>query len=490
SYTRYSSDKNVRISAGMESKFNDYQWIDIIRPWVGAPIITASGDTTTSNRLGQSSDIWRVKPWRGGFFGTGQFRYRGLIANLGLRLEYWAPGKYVDDLVLDPEAPILDSIREEYLDETTSLFGRRFKFRLLPKIRVSFPIKDNQVLFFNYGHSTQLPHPTFVYTGLDPFFQDRSFFSDLGNPNLDPEVDISYELGLRNQITANDALSITAFWRDKFDFITVERIRIPDATGREVSRAFRINGDFARIRGLEVSYLKRIAKWFQGQFIGSFSKATGLSSTNNDALAQFLESGNIENTSETPLAWDRPIDIKANFTFSRGDGAPLWGIPGFKKFQIYISTNYRSGRRYTPVEFVGFSENPFTGENDWRPNYESVSDPDARLSEIGTAWWWTDLAFQRRFDLFSSDLIFKVELTNMFNKRNTIIVNAVTGTGYPDVDPETTDFEALRGNTDYDVATGVRDPRYDDPRSSGLPPYNPARYLEQRHLTLGLSFKF
>ncbi|MFV1980349.1 MAG: carboxypeptidase regulatory-like domain-containing protein, partial [Rhodothermia bacterium] len=164
SYTRYSSDKNVRISAGLETKFNDYQWIDIIRPWVGAPIVTASGDTTSSNRLGQSSDIWRVRPWRGGFFGTGQFRYRGLIANLGLRLEYWAPGKYVDRLVLDPEAPILDSIREDYLNETTSLFGRRFKFRLLPKIRVSFPIKDNQVLFFNYGHSTQLPHPTFVYT--------------------------------------------------------------------------------------------------------------------------------------------------------------------------------------------------------------------------------------------------------------------------------------------------------------------------------------
>jgi outer membrane receptor protein involved in Fe transport len=489
-YTHFSADKSFRLVGGFESKFNDYQWIDIIRPWVGAPIVTASGDTTQSNRLGESSDIWRVKPWRGGLFSTGQIRYRGLIANVGLRLEYWAPGQYVDELVENPEAPILDTVREEYLDETVALFGRRFKFRLLPKIRVSFPIQENRVMFFNYGHSTQLPHPTFVYTGLDPFFQDRSYFSDLGNPNLDPEVDISYELGLRNQITANDVLSITAFWRDKFDFITVESIRIPDATGREVSRAFRINGDFARIRGIEVSYLKRIGQWFQGQLIGSLSKATGLSSTNNDALAQFLQNGDIDNTFETPLAWDRPVDIKANVPFSRGDGDPLLGIPGFKKFKVYVATNYRSGRRYTPVVFAGNAINPFTGETDWRPIYERVSDPAARNAEIGNDWWWTDLAFQRNFDLVGNDLILKLEITNLFNQKNAVIVNPVTGGAYPDVDPESTDFVALRGNTDFDVENDVRDPRYEDPTTSGLPPFNPARFLEQRHITLGLSYGF
>ena len=223
-YTRFSQDKNNRIDAGFEAKFNDYQWIDVIRPWVGAPI--GSGDEAAqTNRLGESSDIWRVKPRRGALFATAQFRYRGLIANIGGRFEYWAPGRYVDDLVDNPDAPILDGVREAYKSDTVGLFGLRTKMRLLPKVRVSFPITDNRVLFFNYGHSTRIPHPTFVYTGLDPFFQDRSFFADLGNPNLDPEVDISYELGLRNQLSNNDVLNVTAFWRDKFDFITVENAR-------------------------------------------------------------------------------------------------------------------------------------------------------------------------------------------------------------------------------------------------------------------------
>ena len=489
-YTVFSQTQDYRLNAGFDAKFNDYQWIDIVRPWVGAPIVTASGDTTSSNRLGQSSDIWRVKPMRGGFFATNQIRYRGLIANIGMRLEYWAPGKYVDDLVDNPDAPILESVREAYMEDTVGLLGRRFKFRLLPKLRVSFPVRENQVLFFNYGHSTKLPHPTFVYSGLDPFYQDRSFFADLGNPNLDPEVDISYELGFRNQITTNDVLNITAFWRDKFDFITVEDVIIRDPTGRETIRAFRINADFARIRGLEVSYLKRVGRWFQGQIAGSYSRATGLSSTNNDALSDFLARGDIDNTFETPLAWDRPLDLKANIQLTYDRDRPLLGIPGLNKLKLYLSSTYRSGQRYTPVEYKGQETNPVTGEQNWRPIYERVSDPAERFSELGEAWWWFDLSLQRSIGLLGSDLLLTVEVENLFNQLNSVIVNPVTGKAYPNIDPSTTDFVALRGNADYDVASGVRDPRYEDPFTSGLPPFNPARFLPQRHVMVGLSYRF
>ena len=486
-YTRFSEDKNNRTNAGLELKLNDYQWIDVIRPWVGAPIGTSDG--TSTGRLGESSDIWRVKPRRGALFGTHQVRYRGLIANVGARFEYWSPGRYVDDLMDDERAPILDTVRDEYRNGTINFFGLRTKFRMLPKVRVSFPIQENRVLFFNYGHSTRIPHPTFVYTGLDPFFQDRSFFSDLGNPSLDPEVDISYELGLRTQFSSNDALNLTAFWRDKFDFITVENVVVPDPTGREVSRAFRVNGDFARVRGVEASYLKRIGDWFQGRMSGSFSRATGLSSTNNDALSQFLANGDIDNTFETPLAWDRPLDLKASVTLSRFRDTPAFGIPGLNNLRVYLSTTYRSGQRYTPVIFRGNEVNPFTGAQDWRPVYETNSDPEKRYENIGEAWWWFDLSLERTVNVAGTDLALTLEVTNLFNQKNAVIVNPVTGKAYPEISAGT-DFTQLRGNAEYDVVTGTRDPRYEDPNSSGLPPFNPARFMAQRHIMLGASFRF
>ena len=314
-YSRFTPNRSYQITTGFDVKLNDYQWIDIVRPWIGAPIISGT-DTTQTNRLGESSDIWRVKPRRAALYAENQFRYRGLIANVGARLEFWAPGKYVDDLVDAESFTIPEPVREAYKDDSFSLFGLNWKTRLLPKLRVSFPVRENQVLFFNYGRSTRLPHPTFLYTGLDPFYQDRSFFADLGNPNLNPEVDISYELGVRNQLTSNDALTVTAFWRDKYDFITATDIALRDATGRETTRAFRINNDFARVRGIEASYIKRVGRRFTGQLNASYSRATGLSSTNNEALQDFLQDGNIDNTVETPLAWDRPLDLKANATYS------------------------------------------------------------------------------------------------------------------------------------------------------------------------------
>lgn len=490
-YTRFFSNQAVRFEAGFDMKFNDYQWIDVIRPWVGAPLIV-DGDTLSTGRVGEASDIWRVRPARGGFFTSTQIRYRGLIANLGLRLDYWFPGKYVDDLIDAEVFTIPEAIRQGYLDDTYSLFGRRFKMNLLPRIRVSFPVRENQVMFFNYAHTARLPHPTFVYAGLDPFYQSRSYFADLGNPNLNPEIDINYELGLRTQITSNDALTITGFWRDKYDFISGTSATVRDATGRETTRFLRINNDFARVRGLEVSYLKRIGRWFQGQVVASYSRATGLSSTNSELIQSIIQQGNFDNTTETPLAWDRPLDIKATATFSYDQSEPLWGIPGLNRIRAYFGGTFRSGQRYTPVTFAGREVNPFTGERDWRPIYEQSTDPADRYSAIGKPWLWFDMSVQRSVRMFSNDLVVTLEITNIFNQRNAMIINPVTGEAYPDVSPEYVRDNAvnLRDDPNYDVPNNMRDPRYEDPRTSGLPPFNPARFLPQRHIMLGLQYRF
>ena len=494
-YVRFTQSEAYELTVGGEFTLNDYQWIDIVRPWVGAPIQLPDGTFTQSNRLGQSSDIWRVKPRRGALYTTHRFRYNGLVASLGGRFEAWAAGTYVDDLVADSAFTIPAALREAYQDETVSLFGLGWKARFLPKLNVSFPIRENQVLFFSYGHSMRLPHPTYLYTNLDPFYQDRSFFSDLGNPNLNPEIDVAYELGLRNQITADDALNVTAFWRDKFDFITVASVTIADPTGRETTRALRVNGDFARVRGLEVSYIKRIGRWFQGQINASYSRATGLSSTNNDALQDLIQNGNVDNTFETPLAWDRPLDLKASVTFTHDEAEPWLGVPGLNRFKLFVQSTFRSGQRYTPVEFVGNETNPFTGERDWRPIYETVDDPALRYSETGRPWWWFDLRAERRFGIGGSDLLFSLEIENLFDQENSVIVNPVTGRAYPSVEvPEGMDeaeyFASLRGDPAYDVPSYLRDPRYEDPNTTGLPPFNPARFLAPRHVVFGLSYQF
>lgn len=490
-FTTFLAGETNRLRVGFEMQFMEYQWIDITRPWVGAPIQIDENTFTETSRLGASSDIWNVSPARGAIYFSDQIRYQGLIANLGLRYEYWFPGAYVDRFVKDPLSLIPNSVREDYMESTYSLFGNRFKMRLLPRINVSFPVRENMVMYFNYGHKTRLPHPTYIYAGLDPYYQDRSFLADLGNPNLNPEVDISYEIGYRYQLSSNDALNINAFWSDKYDFITAERIIIQDATGRETERSFRVNGDFARVRGIELTYIKRHSHYLMANISMTYSKAEGLSSTSNDALSDIISGGqDIGNNIETPLAWDRPFDVKGSliFTWNR-ENDPLFGLKPLNQFQAFLSGTFRSGMRYTPMIYRGNQRHPITGEQNWKPIYERDPDPNKRYSEVGEPWLMFDFNLKKWFNVAGTEIAATLEITNLLNAKNPAIINPVTGKGYRTDYPQ--DPTTLRGNSRYDVPTNVRDPRFDDPRDNSTPSYlNPANYLEQRHIMFGISINF
>jgi outer membrane receptor protein involved in Fe transport len=383
------------------------------------------------------------------------------------------PGKFVDDAVKDSSAPINNEIRESYKANSISVFGRRMKLRLLPKFSASFPIKENQVMYFNYGHSTVAPHPSYIYQGLNPYYADRSTLNKVGNPNLNPEVDISYELGLKSQITSNDALNLAAYWKDKYDFITSVSIPIKDVTGRDVYRTIQINGDYARVRGFEAAYIRRIKKWFEGQISASYSVATGQSSSSSESLKEIISSGNRVSVKETPLAWDSPWDIKLYGLFSKNTKQGFFNKKWLNKMSCYADLVYRSGRRYTPYIYQGNEEK--TG----RPIWVSNTDPTARFSKLGPSNFTLNFNFKKWWQIKKVRVAFTVEITNVLNSKNVLIVNPVTGKAYKYGDA---------------VPTEWKDPQYIDPRDfrSGLLSQgeNPSRFVESRHLAIGFNIEF
>ncbi len=96
-FTRYSKSKKSKISFGWEHKSQELQWVDVTKPWIGAPIQINDSVISPSTSVGSSNDIWKVNPFNGGFFISDEIRYRGIIATLGMRFNYWAPGKFADD---------------------------------------------------------------------------------------------------------------------------------------------------------------------------------------------------------------------------------------------------------------------------------------------------------------------------------------------------------------------------------------------------------
>ncbi|MDZ7261389.1 MAG: TonB-dependent receptor [candidate division KSB1 bacterium] len=116
-----------KLKAGIEATYREMQLIDIYRPWFGG--------------LGLNNDIYRVYPNFGACYIQDNITFQGLIANLGVRFDYWFPGKYVEDAVNNPEViTISDETRRRFRADTYSLFGRRWKGRISPRIGISHPV--------------------------------------------------------------------------------------------------------------------------------------------------------------------------------------------------------------------------------------------------------------------------------------------------------------------------------------------------------------
>ncbi len=451
-FTYNVSTKN-KIKSGISLSFQEMQLVDIYQPWI--------------KPLGLNYDIYKVYPAFGDIYAQQSLTFKGMILNYGLRLDYWLPGKYVDDAVNDTSIQTIpDQTRQGYEEDTYSIFGRNVKLSLSPRIGISHPITNNQTLFFSYGHFSKRPKPQFVYAKLSPQ-SAQSTFQKFGNPNLNPETTVAYELGIRNQFTNDDVLTVTAYYKNIYDYVTTRTILLN--SGRYLGKSFitYFNQDYARLRGVEVEFKKRIGSWFNGKFNFTYSVATGKS--NNADQGFLVASRNAqESISEYYLSWDKPIQASANLYFDVRKGQGIFGFARniLDDFSIKSRIFFQSGKRYTQQIYVGELENG-------RPEYEA--DIDNPNGEVGESWFWIDLDIDKYFYINNLQFVVSLNITNLFDNENSTIINPVTGRAYVYGDP-TPNF--------------YNDPLYPDLQAPITPyPYDPARFLTPRQIKFGVSVK-
>ena len=337
--------------AGFTVDYETVQNVEVQDPWI-----------QRDDGLGRK-DVFRANPTVGHVYAQDDIEYRDFIANLGIRTDFWFPGKLAENAAnsaIDGSAGDLftPGVGYEYFAGTRQFLGNRYKSTISPRVAVSYPVTDRDNLFFNYGHFSQWPTYYYVYTHVASGVED--LFGNLGNINLDPEITIQYEIGARHTFKDDVAGDITVFVKDIFNYPTSERFTVqyfdPVEGSKEATYFLYRNSDYARSRGIELSLRKRRGRYFSGGLNYTYSIATGKASDPNAQRELFVggATGEVE-LQEGFLWWNRPHRLSANFDFRVRDirGPKVLGLrlPGHWGFNAYYSLS--SGRAYTSRDLAG-----------------------------------------------------------------------------------------------------------------------------------------
>ncbi len=263
-------NKNNLLKAGLQFTYYD---------------VGVNNDVNVYNLASYRQVKFHVYPYEGAFYMQNKMEFEGLIANLGLRLDYYNLNtEYYSNIFSPLRNPYFDNDQPIYLDkgpaydknlalkERTKLFAR-----LQPRIGISFPISELSVFHLNYGSFTQRPNfEELFYHQINP--NNTTMDIDvLGNPRLKPEKTNTYDIGLVRGFPYGFRLDVSAYYKDVKDLIQTAYYKDSDLNEYRTY----INRDYADIKGFHVN-LEKITGRLMGYIRYNYETAKGKSSNAND----------------------------------------------------------------------------------------------------------------------------------------------------------------------------------------------------------------
>ena len=360
-----------------------------------------------------------------------KFEYKGFIFNAGVRLDYFDPNCSMPVDVKNPEGnPNFPS----------GLTNASVKYQVSPRLGCSFPISEEGAIHFSYGHFFQIPRFENLYQNSQNWAiaRGRGLSTVLGNPDLEPERTVMYEVGVQQVIFPNVLLDVTGYSRDIRNLLGTEIIETYD---KEKYARF-INRDYANIRGFIVSLEKRYSNYFRASIDYTYQIAEGNASDPRAVFQDNQTDPPVESEKKVvPLDWDQRSTINAEIV-----------VGNLSDWSIGVIGHYGSGQPYTR-DFQRSSDVRFEN-NGRKPATNSV-----------------DMRVEKKFDVLRTRISTFLLVYNLFDRRNETGVYPTTGRATYDLNVR---FAGqIIGLNDFEDFIN-----------------NPQLYSSPREVRLGMSFEF
>jgi outer membrane receptor protein involved in Fe transport len=328
-------------------------------------------------------------PSQTGIYLQDQVTYQGIIANLGLRGDYfyggggkwpsgdpWAVGAFSGVSTAGIDSTIYNYLSSggsfiwdkiEQYDATHPGFLQPVKnfFTISPRLGLSFPVTENSKFYFNYGHFRSNPPYYSMFLIQYRLDNSKEGLNYMSNPNLEPPRTISYELGVAYNFISSYTLKVSGYYKD----ITGQNGKVsyqgasnaPGLTGLPLTYDGWQNNNYQDIQGLELNLAKQDNSWLTGtvNFEYRFSKSgmTGISSIMQDTTGDV--SANLYAGQETRALPQPELNVNLTFRLPHKEGNTSmlddllndWSITLFSQWKAgdYISTSKTSSSGFNPL---------------------------------------------------------------------------------------------------------------------------------------------
>lgn len=258
------------------------------------------------------------------------------------------------------------------------------KTKVSPRLGVSFPVLAGGVFHFSFGQFYQVPKFERLYQNSD--FKIGSGTGNqglIGNADLRPEQTTNYEIGLKQEVSDNSSIEVTAFFRDIRD-LTSTRADVIEVFGGAANYNKFVNADFGLVRGVILAYTRRFAGGFSGNADYTFQFAKS-SNSDPEAARNAVNSGALPEVQLTSMDWDQRHTLNVSTAYT----GKSWGGG--------LIIQAASGQPYTPRRVTDISALATNSER--KPNSLNLDlrlYKDIKLSGLNFS------LFARVFNLFDT----------------------------------------------------------------------------------------
>jgi len=258
------------------------------------------------------TDSYKKAPLQLSAWISDKMEFNYMVITLGLRAEYFDPNSTYPSNYRNPN----NLLQKDDTPEWLSTYPKaEAQIHLAPRFGLSYQLGETALLRFSYGHFYQYPPHSTMYENNSYIISPTSFSSTLGNPNVEPEMTVSYEIGLWQVLNENMDLEVALWYRDIYNLSTVNIV----TTYNGVRYGLYGNKDYGNARGLELKYNARVENFFaEINYTLQYTRGNA-----DNPIFTFNRAGSSQDPIPTliPMSWDQRHT--ANLTL--GYRKPKWG---------------------------------------------------------------------------------------------------------------------------------------------------------------------